>query len=437
MRGRARAARRGARASASAGRCARPRSARSPTRAACGCFDGDELVGDMPVERARRRLPALRPRARGAGRADLPATRRARLADDAAPARDAARAARLAEHRLASAGPSSSTTRSSARARCAGPSAADAAVLMLEPDGGTRRDRRLDRRQRPARRLRPVHGRGRGGARVRAQPRLRRRRAARPHQLPQLRQPREAAHRLAAHARGRGPARRLPRARRAGRGRQRLALQRGRRGADLPDAGRRDGRQAARPGAPCRALGFAEEGHAIALVGPFEPALDGLGAREAARARWPAALPPVDLAAPGATRSARVREAVRAGALRHGARRRRGRPRRARSPSAASRAASGAQRRRSSDGDAGAVRRGPGRRDRAPAPREAVASSPSALERRAGRCIGEVGRRRGSTHRAALLALSRAGRATLRRPPTRTRSPRRAAWALTLGPPLR
>ena len=32
-------------------------------RAACACFDGDELVGDMPGRGARRRLPALRPRA--------------------------------------------------------------------------------------------------------------------------------------------------------------------------------------------------------------------------------------------------------------------------------------------------------------------------------------------------------------------------------------
>ena len=46
-----------------------------------------------------------------------------------------------------------------------------------------------------------------------------------------------------------GPRRRVPRARRAGRGRQRVALQRGRRRSDLPDAGRRHGRRAARPGA--------------------------------------------------------------------------------------------------------------------------------------------------------------------------------------------
>ncbi len=74
-------------------------------------------------------------------------------------------------------------------------------------DAGRRRpaprDRRGDRRQRPPRGRRPVPRRGRGGARVRGEPGLRRRRAARPDQLPQLRQPREAAHRLAAHARRR------------------------------------------------------------------------------------------------------------------------------------------------------------------------------------------------------------------------------------------
>ena len=89
------------------------------------------------------------------------------------------------------------------------------------------RDRRLDRRQRPPRRLRPLRGDGRGGARVRPEPRLRRRRAARPDQLPQLRQPREAGHRLAARPLGQRPRRRLHGARRPGRRRQRLPLQRG------------------------------------------------------------------------------------------------------------------------------------------------------------------------------------------------------------------
>ena len=58
-----------------------------------------------------------------------------------------------------------------------------------EAGGG---DRGLDRRQRAPRRLRSLRRHDRGGARVRAEPRLRRRRAARAHQLPQLRQPGEA-----------------------------------------------------------------------------------------------------------------------------------------------------------------------------------------------------------------------------------------------------
>ena len=143
------------------------------------------------------------------------------------------------------------------------PEQADAAVLLLPAgggdaltglypssngaaDGAAPRDRGRDRRQRPPRRRRPLPRRGRSRRRVLGEPRVRRRRAAGADQLPQLRQPGEAAHRLAAHARGRGPRRRLPRVRRPGRGRQRVLVQRGRRGPDLPDAGRRVGRRAAR-----------------------------------------------------------------------------------------------------------------------------------------------------------------------------------------------
>ena len=138
------------------------------------------------------------------------------------------------------------------------PEQADAAVLVLD-----------EPRRRPGPRIAvsidgngrrvacdPYRGAVEAVARVRGQPRLRRRRAARADQLPELRQPGEAAHRLAAHARGRRARRRLPRARRAGRRRQRLALQRGRRGADLPHAGRRHGRRAARRARAGR-LGFA------------------------------------------------------------------------------------------------------------------------------------------------------------------------------------
>ena len=140
------------------------------------------------------------------------------------------------------------------------PEQADAAVLALPVLSAAHRrgrradpgDRHLDRRQRPPRRGRSARRRRRGRLRVRRQPRLRRRRAARPHQLPELRQPREAARRLAAERGGRRPRAGLPRPRRAGRRRQRLALQRVAGRPDPADAGDRHGRQA--PGrAPRRA----------------------------------------------------------------------------------------------------------------------------------------------------------------------------------------
>jgi phosphoribosylformylglycinamidine synthase subunit PurL len=59
--------------------------------------------------------------------------------------------------------------------------------------------------------------------------------------------------------------------------------------------------------------GFAEEGHAIALVGMFEPALEG-SELEKLRGRLGQTLPPVDLAA-HADALVRVRAAVRSGAL--------------------------------------------------------------------------------------------------------------------------
>ena len=121
------------------------------------------------------------------------------------------RPARLARTSPRSAGRSSSTTRWCGSRTVRRPEAADAAVLQL-PESGPG-DRRGDRRQRAAGRLRPIRRGGRGGAGVRPEPRLRRRRAARPHQLPQLRQPGEAQRRLAARSRGARPGRRLRRAR--------------------------------------------------------------------------------------------------------------------------------------------------------------------------------------------------------------------------------
>ena len=191
------------------------------------------------------------------------------------------------------------------------PEAADAAVLHLHEAG--RDDRGRDRRQRAPGRLRPVRGHGRGRARVRPEPRLLGRRAARAHQLPQLRQPREADGRLAARPLDPGPRRRLRGARRPGRRRQRLALQRDRGRADLPDAGGRHGRRAARsrraPGASRSA-----DGDAIAVCGPFSPSLAG---SELAKLRGDLGpgLPslPIDACA---RRSTLVRDAVREGAVR-------------------------------------------------------------------------------------------------------------------------
>ena len=105
----------------------RPRSARSPTRGTCGCSSGDELVGDMPVARARRRLPAVRPRARDARQ------RRSTRAPprDARPERRAARgAARAAARR-----------RTSPRAGRCSSSTTDRAVAHGAPAGAGRRGR--------------------------------------------------------------------------------------------------------------------------------------------------------------------------------------------------------------------------------------------------------------------------------------------------------
>jgi phosphoribosylformylglycinamidine synthase subunit PurL len=60
-------------------------------------------------------------------------------------------------------------------------------------------------------------------------------------------------------------------------------------------------------------VGFAEEGHAIALVGMFEPALEG-SELEKLRGRLGSALPPLDLPA-HADALVRVRAAVRGGEL--------------------------------------------------------------------------------------------------------------------------
>ena len=239
--------------SAASGRRAAPRSATVTEGDRIRIFDGDEIVGDMPVTLLVDDCPLYDLEPGRARRAGSTATASRALAGDRSPPTRCSRCSRR-RRSPRSAGPSSSTTRSCSRARCAGPSRpTPPSCRSPTPSTG---DRGLDRRQRPPGRLRPLRGHRRGRARVRREPRLRRRRAARADQLPQLRQPREADGRLAARPLDPGARRRLQRARRPGRRRQRLALQRDRPRADLPDAGRRHGRRAARSaeGLPTAAL---------------------------------------------------------------------------------------------------------------------------------------------------------------------------------------
>ena len=327
MRGRARAARRGARGVRAAGRSRDARSARSPTRGRLRVLDGDELVGDMPVARAGRRVPALRPRA--ATRRPRRSTRAPRARARRRRRRPARRCSRCSARRTSprAAGRSSSTTRSSARARCAGPRQADAAVLAARRTAAAAIAVSIDGNGRRVA-CDPYRGAVEAVLECARQPRLRRRRAARPHQLPQLRQPREAAHRLAAHARGRG----LGDACRALGvpvvGGNVSLYNEGARRPDLPDAGRRHGRRAARRRArrPPRLRARGRRDRA-GRRRSFAPSLRRLRAGEAARrgARRRAARR--STSASCAALHAAVREAVRAGALRSRPRRRRGRPR--------------------------------------------------------------------------------------------------------------
>ena len=141
--------RRGARADATSGRSTAPAIGEVTDTGRMRVFDGARARRRHAGRGARRRLPALRPRARGAGRRRSTRRRRRRSRGDDVDARRAARAARLARTSPRAGRCSSSTTRSCSRAPCAGPSEADAAVLAL---AGRRRDRGRDRRQRPPRR---------------------------------------------------------------------------------------------------------------------------------------------------------------------------------------------------------------------------------------------------------------------------------------------
>ena len=235
-------------------------------------LDGGEVGGRHAGRGAGGRLPAVRPGARAAGRADLPGAGAARCRRD-----DPADVllALLGSPNLSSRRPLFEQYDSRRAVAHRAPSRAGRRRgAPAHPRRAGERHRRVDRRQRPPRGLRPLQGHGRGGAGVRGQPRLRRGRAARPHQLPELRQPREAARGVAARALGGGHDRRAGGARRAGGGRQRLALQRVRRRADLPHAGGRDGGLAARRRAG-GADGFPERGRHDRLRGEFEPHLPG------------------------------------------------------------------------------------------------------------------------------------------------------------------
>ena len=273
-------------------------------------FRGDELVGDMPVAALVDDCPVYELAPQRPGGAALRPARgdpRARRLG----ARGAARAARLAQPRLAPAAVRAVRL--------------DRAVAHRPPPRGgrrrgaraarRRRPRRVDRRQRPARGRRPLPGDDRGDARVRGQPRLRGRRAARRDQQPQLRQPREAAHRLAAH-RGRArPGRRLQRPRRAGHRRQRLALQRERHRPDLPDAGHRHGRPPARrASARAASASRARATRSRSPAGTRAPSLAGGELAKLWGEPLPDGLPAVDLSRARAVLEA-VRDAVRAGTL--------------------------------------------------------------------------------------------------------------------------
>ena len=177
-----------------------------------------------------------------------------------------------------------------------------------------------------------------------------------PDELPELRQPREAAHRLAADGVDPRARRRLPRARRAGRRRQRLALQRERRRPDLPDAGRRHRRRAARRRAR-RPLGLRARRRRDRARRAVPPAgWRAPSSRSCAARRCPIGLPAIDIAA----RARRAGGDPRRGPRRRAAqrpRRRRGRPARRASPSAASPAGSARRSTSARSTDAGELER--------------------------------------------------------------------------------
>ena len=112
-------------------------------------FDGDELVGDMPVDALVDDVPLYDLEPEEPSEPIYPDPP-ARLDAGAPPGDERCWRCSPRPTSRRSASSSSSTTRSSARARCGGPQSADAAVLVLEPDGGSGALAVIDRRQRPA-----------------------------------------------------------------------------------------------------------------------------------------------------------------------------------------------------------------------------------------------------------------------------------------------
>ena len=336
---RARARRRGARRLREVGGARRPRSARSPTDArAAGALRRRQRRRRDAGRGARRRLPAVRPRARrrrpaGSTRRRRDAGRRGSIRDDAA------RAARARRTSPRAGRCSSSTTASSQSRTVRRPEQADAAVLAL-PDGG---GDRASRSTATAAASRATRTRGTVEAVLECAANLAcvGRRAARPDELPELRQPREAAHRLAAD---RVDPR--PRPTRAARSACRSSAATSR-STTRAATGRSTRRRSSAWSASCptRARAgrsaFAREGDAIALVaGRSTPSLAGSRAGEAARrgaARRPARDRHRRRCGPRRRRSA---TRCAPGDLASAPRRRRGRACSSRSPSAAWPAAS-------------------------------------------------------------------------------------------------
>ncbi len=274
-------------------------------------LDGEEVVGDMPVGALVDDCPLYDLEPERPAQQMYPAPERQLGSDDA---RESLLAL-MASPNLASRRPLFEQYDSIVGSRTVRrPEQADAAVLQLAPDGGSGRHRRVHRRQRAPRGVRSLHRHRGGGAGVRLQPGLRRGGAAGAHQLPELRQPREATRGVAARALGGRHGGRAAGAGGARGGRQRVPLQRVRR---RPDLSRRRwwAWSASCPTWSARHRSrFAEEGHAVAVCGELQPHLPGGELAKLRGQELPTELPAVDVAKVRAAQEA-VRDAVRAGEL--------------------------------------------------------------------------------------------------------------------------